>query len=519
MMRHTLTALILGLIASNTVFASDNSETVALYKEHCAVCHGENRLGLMGPALLPENLKRLRKKKALKVIAEGRVATQMPAFKEKLNNEQIAAIADYVYTPLAKIPTWGMEDIRKSRIIHKPNDQLPKKPIHDAELMNMFVVVELADHHTTILDGNKMEPLKRLKTRFALHGGPKYSPDGRFVYYTSRDGWVSKLDMYSLEFVAEVRAGINTRNAAVSSDGKYLMVANYLPHTLSIIDTETMQPLKVIEVKNQKGESSRVSAVYTADPRESFIVALKDIPEVWEINYADPPPVGFGKWMHDYRRDSGEAPKELEMFPIRQIETKAYLDDFFFTQDYSMLIGASRDGSGEVVDLDLGRSTHDLDLPGMPHLNSGITWEYEGRPILATPHLKKNAISVIDMKSWKVIKEIETLGPGFFMRSHEKTPYAWVDVFFGKHKDAVHIIDKRSLEIVKTLRPEPGKVAAHVEFDMDGKHALLSIWDNDGAVIVYNADTLEEIKRLPMKKPSGKYNVHNKITRSAGTSH
>jgi hypothetical protein len=41
----------------------------------------------------------------------------------------------------------------------------------------------------------------------------------------------------------------------------------------------------------------------------------------------------------------------------------------------------------------------------------------------------------------------------------------------------------------------------------------------DGAVIVYDAKTLEEVKRLPMVKPSGKYNVFNKITLSNGTSH
>jgi hypothetical protein len=41
----------------------------------------------------------------------------------------------------------------------------------------------------------------------------------------------------------------------------------------------------------------------------------------------------------------------------------------------------------------------------------------------------------------------------------------------------------------------------------------------DGAVVVYDAATLKEVKRLPMNKPSGKYNVHNKITRSEGTSH
>ncbi|MBT3333520.1 MAG: cytochrome C oxidase Cbb3, partial [Rhodospirillaceae bacterium] len=117
------------------------------------------------------------------------------------------------------------------------------------------------------------------------------------------------------------------------------------------------------------------------------------------------------------------------------------------------------------------------------------------------------------------VKSITTKGPGFFMRSHENSPYAWVDVFFGPNRDLLHIIDKRSLEIVKTLQPAPGKTAAHVEFTKNGSHALVSIWDMDGALVVYDAKTLEEVKRLPMVKPSGKYNVFNKITFSDGTSH
>jgi hypothetical protein len=144
---------------------------------------------------------------------------------------------------------------------------------------------------------------------------------------------------------------------------------------------------------------------------------------------------------------------------------------------------------------------------------------HQGRRILATPHLNEAAVSVIDMSEWRVIRRIETLGPGFFMRSHENSPYAWVDVFFGPHKDAVHVIDKETLEIVRTLRPEPGKTAAHVEFTRDGRFALLSIWEMDGAIVVYDANTLEEVKRIPMVKPSGKYNVWNKIHGSEGTSH
>ena len=108
-------------------------------------------------------------------------------------------------------------------------------------------------------------PIHRFKTHFALHGGPKYSPDGRFVYFASRDGWISKFDMWSLQTVAEVRAGINTRNLAVSSDGRYAMVANYLPHSLVLLDAaRSAADQGDPGAWMTPGQSSRVSAVYDA---------------------------------------------------------------------------------------------------------------------------------------------------------------------------------------------------------------------------------------------------------------
>lgn len=205
---------------------------------------------------------------------------------------------------------------------------------------------------------------------------------------------------------------------------------------------------------------------------------------------------------------------------MRRIRLDDVLDDFFFDQAYEHLIGAARDGNnGQVVNLIVGRKIAAVDLPGLPHLGSGITWEYQGRPVLATPNLQEAAVSIVDMQQWKTIQRIETAGPGFFLRSHERTPYAWTDAMLGRSKDTIQIIDKRTLEIVKTLRPAPGQTAAHVEFTRDGKYALVSIWEMDGALVVYDAATLKEVKRLPMKRPSGKYNVYNKIVRSEGTSH
>jgi DNA-binding beta-propeller fold protein YncE/cytochrome c553 len=489
-----------------------------LYQQHCASCHGADRLGAMGPALLPENLSRLRRTEALKVIGGGSVATQMPGFGGELRADEIQALADYIYTPLPQLPRWGEAEIRASRLEHFRPGALADKPLFSADPLNLFVVVETGDHHVTILDGDRFETIHRFPSRFALHGGPKFTPDGRYVYFASRDGWVSKFDLYNLKTVAEVRAGINTRNAAVSGDGRYVMVANYLPHTLVLLDAD-LNLMKVLEVKDRAGRTtSRVSAVYDASPRRSFVAALKDIPEVWEISYderAEPIAAGL---VHDFRYQEGAFIPGR--FNPRRTLLDDYLDDFFFDQSYAYVIGAARDGgSGQVVNLDVRRRIAEVPLPGLPHLGSGITWQWQGRAVMATPNLKQGVVSVIDMKTWQPVKQIATNGPGFFMRSHEHTRYAWVDAFSSAKRDTLQIIDKDKLEVVAAVTPAPGKTAAHVEFTRDGRYALVSVWEMDGALVVYDAQTLQEVKRLPMKRPVGKYNVYNKITRSEGTSH
>ncbi len=513
-------ALLIGLsLLAGPSHAAPDPEK--LYETHCLSCHAPNRLGGMGPTLLPESLARLKKPEAERAIAEGLPATQMPAFKDILKPDEIKALAAWIYTPPTHPPKWDAEDIKASRIVNQDAVDLPAKPVFKADPMNITLVVEHGDHHITVLDGDVMEPIVRFPTRYALHGGPKFTQDGRFVYWASRDGWITKFDLWNLKVVAETRVGINTRNVAVSSDGKVVMAANYLPHTLVALDGKDLSLVKVIPVVGNTGKSSRVSAVYDARPRNSFIAALKDIPEVWEIPY-DGRPVYKGL-VHDFQ--SKEAIPEPGPLPVRHIVLDDYLDDFFFDQNYDYIIGASRTSpKGQVIHLGAGRKIAELDLAGMPHLGSGITWDRldaEGKPqrVMASPNLKDGLVTVIDMKTWKTVKTIPTAGPGFFLRSHENSPYVWADVFFGKNHEIMHVIDKKSLEIVADLTPSPGQTATHVEFDRYGKYALVSIWEMDGALIVYDAKTLKEIKRLPMKRPVGKYNVWNKTRLSEGTSH
>jgi hypothetical protein len=273
----------------------------------------------------------------------------------------------------------------------------------------------------------------------------------------------------------------------------------------------------------ERKESSRVSAVYDAAPRQSFVAALKDVPEVWEISYnpkADDIPVGM---IHDFKYKEGSfIPGFLN--PRRSFLSEP-LDDFFLHPGLRRAHGVEprgRQGPGGAP----RRAEEDRRPQAARHAAPGFRHHLEdwpgGRRVMATPNLKEGLITVIDMKDWSTVKTIPTLGPGFFMRSHENTPYAWTDSMMSKGKDTLQVIDKRTLEKVAEVKTDPGKTLAHVEFTRDGKYVLASLWErkaDGGALIVFDAATFKEVKRIPMDKPVGKYNLYNKINRSEGTSH
>ncbi len=503
-MKKSILGLIL-LISSLSIFAAENSpKTIKNYQKHCSSCHGEDRLGRTGVALLPENLKRFKKDRIKKVIKFGKPASQMFGFKDKLTDLEIDGLVKLIYTPLKEVPIWGEKEIKKTYKVLNSDKNFSNKPIFKVkDKLNLFIVVELEDHSATLLDGDSFEVITRFKTRPNLHGGPKFSADGRYVYFASRDGWVSKYDIYNLKMLYEVRAGINTRNLALSADGETVLIGNYLPNNLVVLNAKDLSFKHNIKVQSD-GKNSRVSAVYTAPKRKSYVAALKDIKEIWEIPYTE--------------ANKQKTPK------ITKIKTNKIIDDFFFSQDYKFLIGGSREGGkGVVINLDNHKEIAQIDLDGMPHLGSGISFNYKkDEMLLATQNLRKNEITFVSLNNWKVVKKLKTPGPGFFMRSHENSAYIFADVFFGKNKEKILVIDKKTLQIVKAIIPAPGKTSSHIELDRSGRFAFVSVWENladGGALVIYDTKTFEEVKRIPMRKPSGKYNIYNKINFSEGTSH
>ena len=73
-------------------------EVSEIYAEFCASCHGDQRQGNPGPALLPENLTQDASVYA-GIIANGKGAV-MPAWRDTFNEDIINALAEWLKTPV-----------------------------------------------------------------------------------------------------------------------------------------------------------------------------------------------------------------------------------------------------------------------------------------------------------------------------------------------------------------------------------------------------------------------------------
>lgn len=87
------------------------ADGLALYAKNCAFCHKENGTGgkmqVRGKEIDPADLttdkvKKLSDEKFARYIKNGFPDDGMPAFKDKLNDEQITAIIKYIRTELQK---------------------------------------------------------------------------------------------------------------------------------------------------------------------------------------------------------------------------------------------------------------------------------------------------------------------------------------------------------------------------------------------------------------------------------
>lgn len=493
------------------------------YFQRCAGCHGVLRKGATGKNLEPENMLKKGQKRLEKIIAYG-TEGGMNNFDDIFSEQEIANLATFIQMEPPIPPEMSLEQMRSHTKEYVALKDYPTKPMHGRNWENFFVVIERDAGKAAIVDGDTKEIVTHINTGYAVHvikGTEHHKTDhakdvGRFWYTIGRDGKVNKIDLWQTPekmLVAETKMAYDARDVAVSGDGKYVIAGGYWPPHFVIMDAETLNPLKVVSTRgyNTKGDyvnEARVAAIYTTPNEPTFMVAVKELGQMWQVDYRD-----------------------LDNLRIEKIDSAEFLHDGFFDPSGRYFqIAANASNKMVVVDTKERKLEKMIDVDKLPHPGPGANWiDEKCGPVGGTTHLGVGLVSVWGNdpighpdQAWKLCYEVETDGPGAFIRTHETSQYVWADQL--KHPEpevqqSVQVFDKKTHEIVKTIRvtEEEGKAALHIEFNADGSEVWVSVWnrtDNKnptGEIVVYDAKTLEEKTRIKgLTTPTGKFNVYNR---------
>jgi len=314
--------------------------------------------------------------------------------------------------------------------------------------------------------------------------------------------------------VAQVQIAYDARDVAVSGDGKYAIGGGYWPPHFVIVDAETMEPVKVVSARgvNVDGDfvnESRVAAVYDTPMAPSWMVSMKELGQMWQVDYSD-----------------------LDNLQITMIDSAKYLHDGFFdpTGRYFQ-IAANASDKMVIIDTKERKLEAMIDTDKKPHPGPGANWiDPKCGPVGGTTHLGVGKVTVWGndpkghpAQAWKICYEVETDGPGVFLRTHPKSKYVWADQT--KHPEpevqqSIQVIDKNTRKIVKTIRltEKKGYAAVHIEFNKNGDEVWVSIWNRadskkpNGEIVIFDANTLKEKARIKgLYAPTGKFNVYNRV--------
>ena len=380
----------------------------------------------------------------------------------------------------------------------KPYTELnPKKELYVPSMSwnpdELMVVVEKDAEKLLFVNGKTHTEIGRIHDIGFQPHTSVFSSEKKYMYIISRDGWLSKIDITTLDPVISIRVGENSRGTALTDDDRFLAVGNYEPHNLVIVDTGIMRIIETIETSGEVNNElieSRVGVV--VESGQDFIIALKDANSVWVIEQnADK------KWVVKNKYSNIG-------------NNKAPLHDGFLTPNGKFFIVAAQGANSVwVLNTETWKVVGEVPTGKLPHTGPGATW---GNTTYI-PALEEGLITAIDMNTWKPIASIKTGGPGLFVRSYSKNPeypYIWADTAFGDHRDEIYVIDARVNKIVKTLYPVKGENSWHPEFTYDGKFVYV-VSQEGGEVVVYDAYTFEVVKRIKSDTPSAVSNVGLRI--------
>ncbi|MFN3741761.1 MAG: cytochrome D1 domain-containing protein [Anaerolineales bacterium] len=508
-----------------TLSAEEFAWAKQTYFERCAGCHGTLRKGATGPALTPD--KTLPKGTAgLAAIIFNGTPRGMPDWGKQgfFTQAQTEIMAKFIQMEPPAPPEMSMEQMKASWKLLVPPDQRPTSPQTKRDWQNYFVVTLRDAGQVAIIDGDTYEIVNNVTSGYAVHI-TRMSATGRYAYVIGRDGRLVLIDLWmeKPDKVAEVQTCYDARSVEVSkykgAEGdftdKLAIVGCYWPPHFVILDGLTLEPLKIVSTRGYTVDTQeyhpepRVASIVASHFKPEWIVNVKEIGQIWLVNYADP------------------LSPQIKMLPAAR-----FLHDGGWDASHRyFLVAANQSNKVAIVDAKEDKMIAMVDTPKVPHPGRGANWlDPQYGPVWSTSHLGDAAVASIGTdpqghpdSAWKVVRVTPLPGSGsLFVKTHPKSQWIWVDM-------ALNPDPVLARTICVIAKSDPSKTykcweigsygrAVHIEYNKAGSQVWISLWGDaskpgeTGEIVIYDDATLQEIARIPnLITPTGKFNVYNTV--------
>ncbi|MGB8884222.1 MAG: cytochrome D1 domain-containing protein [Azonexus sp.] len=521
--------------------AAEKEQAKKIYFERCAGCHGVLRKGATGKNLEPHWSKKdkdgnvteggtlkLGQSRLEKIIGYG-TDGGMVNFDDILTKEEIALMSKYIQNTPDVPPEYSLKDQLDSWKVIVPVDKRPTKQMNKINLKNVFSVTLRDTGEVALIDGDTKEIVNIVKTGYAVHIS-RLSASGRYVYVIGRDGRLSLIDLWMEKpaVVAEVKIGFDARSVDTSKfkgfEDKYAIAGSYWPPQYTIMDGDTLKPLKVVSTRGMTVDGEyhpepRVASIVASFTKPEWVVNIKETGQILLVDYSDiknlkTTTIGSAKFLHDGGWDA----------------SKRYF-----------LVAANASNKIAAVDTKTGKLAALVDVAKIPHPGRGANFTHpKFGPVWATGHLGADVVTLISTPSddaknakfkehnWKVVQEVKHVPGNLFVKTHPKSKHLWADSPQNPDKtlaESVAVWDMADLSKPKAVinvakdsglpETKATKRAVHPEYSADGKEVWISLWGgktDQSAIVVYDDATLKVKKVITDPKmitPTGKFNVYN----------
>ena len=524
-----------------TMTAAEKETAKKIYFERCAGCHGVLRKGATGKNLEPHwsmtdkegkttegGTLALGQSRLEKIIGYG-TDGGMVNFDDILTKEEINLMARYIQNTPDVPPEFSLKDQMDSwKVLVEVKDR-PTKQLNKLNLKNVFSVTLRDTGEVALIDGDTKEIVNIVKTGYAVHIS-RLSASGRYVYVIGRDGRVSLIDLWMEKpaVVAEVKIAFDARSIDTSKfkgfEDKYAFAGGYWPPQYTIMEGDTLKPLKVVSTRGVTVDGDyhpepRVASIVSSFIKPEWVVNIKETGQILMVDYSDienlkTTTIGSAKFLHDGGWDA----------------SKRYF-----------LVAANASNKIAAVDTKTGKLAALVNVAKIPHPGRGANFTHPTfGPVWATGHLGADVVTLISTASdegknakykkynWTVVQEVKHVPGNLFVKTHPKSKNLWADSAQNPDKDIAESVTVWKLnDLSKPFKvlhvakdsglPETKAVkrAVHPEYSADGKEVWISLWGgktDQSAIVVYDDATLTVKKVITDPKmitPTGKFNVYN----------